>query len=331
MSSEENVQIIQEGQTAVQNKIISPKTAYLLMILTTMIWGATFAASQVAMVAIPLYSLIFLRFASGGLVLFFVMKKQNIDFTFNKNHIRQYLFVGLVFMVGYHALFFTSLKYTTAINGSIIGATPPILAAFFLTVLFRQRLKNYQMIGILVSFVGVFLTITNASWEVMRAFQFNAGDIIMIIGMSINALYQIYCSKRCQGISPFELMFYGIVVCIITLTPVVLFEKPWVFVPNVTLIAWGSVLFLGIFSTVIAYTSQQMSIQSIGVENTAVMCNLVPVFGFLFSVFCMGETLEPIKILTAVIIIAGVVVCQKGGSWKRAKGSSNGTDGLPLQ
>lgn len=314
--SDENITAEPSQVAPSTQKTVSAKTAYLLMVLTTMIWGATFAASQIAMVTIPLYSLIFLRFLSGGIVLWVIMKQRGMDTSFDKNNIRQYLFVGLVFFVCYHALFFTSLRYTSAINGSIIGATPPILAALFLTVIFRQRLQNHQLIGILISFVGVFLTITNANLEVMRAFSFNAGDIIMLIGMSINALYQIYVRKRCQNISPFILMYYGIIICLIALVPFVLWERPWEFVPKVTPLEWGCVLYLGVLSTSMAYTSQQLAIQSIGVENSSVMCNLVPVFGFLFSVFVMGDTLQPIKILTALIIIAGVVVCQKGGSWK---------------
>jgi drug/metabolite transporter (DMT)-like permease len=317
MSTDENLQIASAVEENSLRKIISTKTAYLMMLISTMIWGGTFAASQVALGSIPLYSLVFLRFAAGGLVLFLVMKNRKIDMSFDKRHIPQYLFVGLVFMLGYHALFFTALRYTSALNGAIIGATPPILVALFFTIFFRQRLHRYQLIGISVSFVGVFLTITNADWMIIRTFQFNIGDIIMVIAMSINALYQIYCRKRCQGISPFILMYYGIAVCLIALIPFVLYERPWEFLPHVPPLAWGSIVYLGLLSTAVAYVSQQMSIQSIGVENTAVMCNLVPIFAFLFSVFCLGEPFQPIKLLTAIIIIGGVVICQKRGEFKK--------------
>ena len=40
------------------------------------------------------------------------------------------------------------------------------------------------------------------------------------------------------------------------------------------------------------------------------LINLVPIFSMILAVPVLGETLKPVKVLTAGIIIAGVWICQ---------------------
>ena len=318
MNADNAVQNIAEQPS---QKIVSPKTAYLLMLITTIFWGTTFSFSQLAMETIPLFSTTFFRFFFAWIALFIITRHKSARVHFNKAHLRQYLFVGIYFMFGYHVLFFLSLRYTTAINGAMIGATPPILIALFLTVFFGHKLQRFQAIGIAISFIGVILTITNADLNVLFSLQFNLGDIIMIIGMAGNALYQIYCRQRCKDINPFEYIYYGIFICVLVALPFMLNDKPWVYIPNTVWPAWASVIYLGTLCTAFTYMAQQFSIKSIGVESTAIMCNLVPIFGFLFSVFCMGAPFQPIKLLTALVIVTGVVICQRGDQLFKPKTS----------
>ncbi len=48
-------------------------------------------------------------------------KNPEEKYIFQKTDLKKFLFTGIVGMVGYHIFFFLSLKYTTAINSSIIG------------------------------------------------------------------------------------------------------------------------------------------------------------------------------------------------------------------
>ena len=81
-------------------------------------------------------------------------------------------------MLGYHALFFTALKYTSAINSSIIGAMNPIVTTVIASITMKQKTPPVQTAGIALSFTGVVLTITGGDLSMLASFDFNRGDIL---------------------------------------------------------------------------------------------------------------------------------------------------------
>lgn len=72
----------------------------------------------------------------------------------------------------------------------------------------------------------------------------------------------------------------------------------------------AAVVYMSIFASVIGYLIQQISIRRIGPSRTSVFINLVPVFSILLSVLILSEELEPVKLITAAMIITGVFICQ---------------------
>ncbi|WNX89475.1 DMT family transporter [Emergencia timonensis] len=100
------------------------------------------------------------------------------------------------------------------------------------------------------------------------------------------------------------------------LIPFVLLEKPWEFLPGVPAEAYIAVVFMAIFPSCFSYLVQQIAIKEIGPARASVFINLVPIFSFVLATLILGETLQPVKILTAALIIAGVCICQLSGNTK---------------
>jgi drug/metabolite transporter (DMT)-like permease len=290
---------------------MTKKKIYLLMICSAFFWAGAFIAGKYTVPYIPTFTLTFLRFFYATIILFFVMKKMSVDFTLEKSKVPVYLFTGVVGMFGYHVLFFTALKYTTAINSSIIAATNPMVTTLLAVLFLKSKLKKAQILGILLSFIGVLLTITGADISVLRHFAFNAGDLIMLAAVSAWAVYGIFSKSKGKEIQPIVLTYYSFLVCTLMLIPFVLYERPWEWIGTVPVPAHLAVLYMSIFPSVIGYLVQQMAIREIGPSKASIFVNLVPVFSIFLAVLLLGESLEPVKLLTAVLIIAGVYICQK--------------------
>ena len=290
---------------------MTKKKIYLLMICSALFWAGAFIAGKYTVPYIPTFTLTFLRFFYATIILFFVMKKMSVDFTLEKSKVPIYLFTGIVGMFGYHVLFFTALKYTTAINSSIIAATNPMVTTLLAVLFLKSRLRRKQMLGILLSFVGVMLTITGADLSVLRHFSFNSGDLIMLAAVTAWAIYGIFSKSKGKDIPPIVLTYYSFLVCTLLLLPFVLYERPWEWIGTVPAAAHLAVIYMSIFPSVIGYLVQQMAIREIGPSKASIFVNLVPVFSILLAVLVLGENLEPVKLLTAVLIIAGVYICQK--------------------
>lgn len=295
---------------------MTTKKIYMLMVLSASFWAGAFIAGKYTVPYIPAFTLTFLRFFFATIILYFIMKRGEESYKPGRTQIPIFLFTGIVGMFGYHVLFFTALKYTTAINSSIIAATNPMVTLLLMLIFLKQRLTKAQLAGVIISFVGVVLTITGADLEVLKGFSFNRGDLWMLAAVAAWAAYGVFSKSKGKDIPPMALTYYSFLVCTILLIPFVLYERPWTFLGQVPLSAYMAVLYMSIFPSVIGYLVQQMAIKKIGPGRASIFVNLVPVFSIILAVLLLGEKLEPIKLLTSGIIIAGVFICQRGDGLK---------------
>lgn len=295
------------------------------MALAAFCWSGAFIAGKFAVPYIPTFSLTFGRFVVATVAMALIkgyMERRNPEekYVFQKKDMGKFLFTGIVGMVGYHIFFFLSLKYTTAINSSIIGATNPVVTVLIALVFLKQGIPLKQVLGIVLSLMGVVLTITAGDLTVLTSFGLNKGDMIMCLAVVLWAAYGVYSKSRCAGISPVAITYYSFLVCTVALIPFVIMEKPWEFLPAVPAEAYAAVVFMALFPSCFSYLVQQIAIKEIGPARTSVFINLVPIFSFVLATLILGEELQLIKVFTAALIIVGVCICQLAGNIKKENG-----------
>lgn len=285
---------------------------YLLMVLSCLFWSGAFIAGKLSVPYIPPFTLTFYRFLVATIVLYIFMKyKEKTVYKLTKKDIPVFLITGIIGMFGYHALFFSALKYTTAINSSILGASNPIITTILCIVFLKDKISPKRIFGILLSFTGVVLTITNANLNTILNFSFNKGDLLMLIAVVMWATYAVYSKSVMKNYSPIILTFYSFLFCTIFIIPFVIYENPLSFISNIPITAHIAVIYMGIFPSVVGYLVQQHAIQKIGPSKASIFINLVPIFSITLSVLILGEAFTVVKFFTALLIIAGVYICQK--------------------
>jgi len=291
---------------------LKKKNINFLMVLTAFFWAGAFIAGKLSAPFIPPFTLTFLRFSVATLVLYGIIKyrKESI-YILKKEDIPFFLFTGLVGMFGYHILFFSALRLTTAISSSIIGATNPIITTILSIIFLKDKITKKRLFGIILSFTGVFLTITNADINILTTLSFNKGDLLMLVAVLMWSSYSVFSKWVMPRYSPITLTFYSFLFCTIFLIPFVIYEHPWTLISSIPYYSYIASIYMSIFASVIGYLVQQISIKEIGPSKTSIFINLVPIFSIVLSVSILGETISSIKLLTALLIIAGVYICQK--------------------
>ncbi|WP_242967920.1 DMT family transporter [Tepidibacter mesophilus] len=279
-----------------------------LMIIATVFWSGAFIAGKFSVVEFPVFSLTFFRFFFAVIATFAIIIKKGENYKIEKTDIFLFIQLGIIGMVGYHVFFFLALKYTTTVNSSLIAATNPIITTILAFVVFKENIKPKNIISILVSFLGVTLIITNGNLKLLANFKFNIGDLLMIVAVVCWATYSVISKKALKKYKPIVVTSYSFLVCVISLIPFVIMEKPWVYIPNTSIKGWMSVLYMSIFASVIGYSIQQVSIKKIGASKTSLYINLVPVFSMILAYFILGESISIIKLISATLIISGVLL-----------------------
>lgn len=226
-----------------------------------------------------------------------------------KGDIKLQIILGALGMFGYHVLFFASLHYTTAINASIIAAANPMLTVLLGTVVFKQYMTKQIVAGVLLSFAGVFMTITGLNWEVISSLTFNSGDLLMLAAILLWCTFLLLSRK--SAVPPIRLTLNNFTIAAALSFPLFLLESPLSWVFAATPAAWISVVYMAICPSVFSYCVMQISVKELGAQRTSVFANFVPAFSMILAVLILGENFEIMKLLTMILIVTGVIICQK--------------------
>lgn len=277
-----------------------------MMLFATIFWAGAFIAGKFSIGEFPVFSLVFFRFLIATIIIFMILIKTEENWKINKQDLKTFLILGIVGMVGYHVFFFLSLKYTSATNSSLIGATNPIVTTILACIFLKDKITYKNILGILISLFGVILITTNGNISVLFNMKFNIGDILMMVAVLCWATYGVLSKKVLEVYSPIKITSYAFLTCVIILIPLVILEKPWIYIPNTTFNGWMSVIYMAIFPSVGGYLIQQISIKKIGPTKTSLFINLVPVFSMILAFCILGESISIIKIIAGILIICGI-------------------------
>lgn len=280
---------------------------YLMMTMTALFWSGAFITGKIGIQEIPPFSLTFLRFLFAAIVMLPVIFSLGRDICrIRKSDFLIILVLGIVGMFGYHVLFFTSLKYTTAINDSIICAASPLVTSVLASLFLGEYFGVKRVKAIILTLCGVLLAITNGDIGVIKHIRFNIGDIIMICAVLCQASFSVISRTLKGRVSPVVVIYFSFLVGIVTLIPFVFQENPQSFIGNITWKGWSSVIYMAVFASAIGSLFQVVSINSIGASKTMIFLNLVPVFSLFFSALVLGEQVTLFKIASVFVIVTGV-------------------------
>ncbi|VBB08967.1 Hypothetical protein LUCI_4253 [Lucifera butyrica] len=293
---------------------MSERRINLLMVLTALFWSGAFITGKIAVREFPAFALTFFRFLFALPLIFSILYIREPENMLPRGkQWRPLIILGFVGTFCYHALFFTALQYTTAINSSLIGAMNPMVTTLLAALFFSEQLTPRRITGVILSFCGVFLVITNADWRLISDFRFNGGDLLMLLAVCSWAVYSLLSRRYMKeyGLTPFMVTAYTFFICVILAVPFMVWENPATYLLSATLGGWMSIVYMSVFASVLGYLFQMVAIQHIGAARAAMFINLVPVFTIIQSVFLLGESFSFYKLIGASIIITGVYLATR--------------------
>ena len=154
----------------------------LKLLAVMLIWAASWIFIKVALREIPPYSLAFLRFSLASPILFIIalFKEGKENMKVRLNELPIYSILALSGVTLLYVTEFTALKYTTAINASILINASVIFIALLAFFFLGEKLRRKEWTGIIISFVGAALVVSNGSLKFFHESTF-IGDILIMV------------------------------------------------------------------------------------------------------------------------------------------------------
>lgn len=287
--------------------------AYLLMILTTLIWAGNAVASRLAVGNITPMALTSFRWIGVCLIMPFLLRRQIVEhWPQIKAH---WVFIALLGIAGFTA--FNTLMYiaaysTSAINIGILQGAIPVFVLLGAFVAYRIPIGAMQAFGVLVTLLGVAVTASRGDIHALANLRFAAGDLLMILACIFYAGYTVAVRNR-PKMPP--LVFFTVAAsfaCVIAL-PLLATEIGIGQYHAPTLTGWCILAFTVIGPSILSQLSFMRAIELIGPGRAGVFVNLVPVFAPILAVLIVGEPFGLHHALALALVLGGIFIAERLG------------------
>lgn len=298
---------------------------YLSVIAAMLIWaGAGIAVKEALIVFTPL-TLIVLRFTIAVLLMLLV------GVVFRKNEVLGLQCVDKrdipLFMLGglfqpFLYFIFETYTYQSFASPTIAEAmlsTQPVLAPIFAFILLRERVTRNNIIGIIISTIGVLMLLLVGTNNFALGNPW--GIVLAIVTVSMSVSYSVVLRRIPTRYSALSIVFY------VQSFALLLFYIVWGVMgeasnlqPILDLALNSSaqfqqsglaVLYLAIFASVAAFVLFCYTVREIGVTRANVFNNVRPVFTALLMWLLFDEVLPVWKLVGICIIVIGLFISQK--------------------
>lgn len=271
-------------------------------------WGASFLFIEKSLTFLTPVGVAFSRCFLGSISLWIILVTRKIIVEWDFILVSQLWIMGLLLNVFPGILFAYAQEHVSSILAGIINALTPIMSVIMIMVVFRnEKLKFERLFGIVLGFVGVFITLV-------------AGNSIG--EYSLSAVLALILAVLCYGISyPFSSRFITprgipseflattqVSLSAITLLP--FFIISGIHSYDISTGAALSIFCLGVLGTGVAYIWNFRITQLAGAAIASTVTYLTPIVAVVLGLVFLGEPLTWNEPLGGLIVLVGSAITQ---------------------
>ncbi|WP_420404514.1 DMT family transporter [Nisaea sp.] len=285
--------------------------AYIMLALTTMMWGGNAIAGRLAIGEVSPMALVLLRWAGVVLLMGVVSRKKVLaEWPVMRQRIWFLLALGACGFTLFNGLFYVAAHSTVALNMGILQGAIPVFVLLGALIVYGTRVSLVQAGGVLLTMVGIALIASRGELERLAALEFNKGDLLMVAACALYAGYTVALRKRpnVSGLAMFTVMAGAAFIVAIPLAAIEAYfgDFQWP-----TLKGWGIVLFVTVFPSFLAQIFFLRGVDLIGPGRAGVWVNLVPIFAAALAVIILGEVFAWFHAAALALVLGGIALANR--------------------
>jgi len=285
---------------------------YFILTLLALIWASAFFNIKIATYSYGPLTIAFLRIFFGAIpvILLCYFKKIKIE-AFSQDW-RWYASIGVINLVIPFFLIAYGVKDVQSNLAAILMASTPlsasVLAHFFTK---NEKINLTKTIGVLIGFSGIIFLFSDNILinknNFISALLILCGSTFYVIG---GLLTLKISDKKNENVTASILIWGSLVLLPISM----IVEQPWNLSPRLD--SSLSLLYLGIFSTGIAWLLRFYILKHNGLVFQAQVAYLIPIFGVILGYLFLSEAITPKVIISMMAVIIGIFIVKKGSKIK---------------
>lgn len=224
---------------------------------------------------------------------------------------KRFALLSLLGVGSYNVLLYLALKSSTPINVTLIGASMPIWAIVIGALFYKEQPNIKQIIGAVISLIGVTVVIVRGELERLIEIEFVAGDLLMVLATILWGAYSWMLShpkestERTWPWSYFLLAQVGFGFC----WSLGFAVTEWQLEYSYFTWSWPTVfmiIYVIIGPSLIAYRCWGLGVSGAGATVATFFTNLIPLFTAILSTLLLQKPPELFQGLAFALILAGI-------------------------
>ena len=210
---------------------------------------------------------------------------------------------GAVCMTGVTTLYCIANKLTTAANTIVLQFTAPVFVIFLMWLFFKERPKKADLVASGVVFVGILCFFVDG-----LSTGHMLGNILAVLsGVAYAGVFMMNSFEKSDSLSS---IFFGQALSAVTCVWFVFGETDF------GAITLGGIFALGIFQLALAYIFMAKGLDEVPAVTASLTTAIEPILNPLLVAVFYHETVTPLSLVGAIIVVSGVVGYNV---WKAAK------------
>lgn len=280
----------------------------IFILITVLFWGISYVSAEYLLAFLGPMTIGAFRFVTATLLLTIVMRFRKEKEKVRKEDKKLLALAGAIGISVYFFFESTGISYISASPAALIIAAIPMFTLIFEVIIFKRPYDWMDVVAILISIVGV-IFVMDLKFD-REAFA--SGDskqwigYLMMFGAVLSwVVYSMASRPLFKKYSYLTIVYHQFLYSLPYFILLVPFENnQW---DQVDSLAVGHLLFLAIFASVIAFYCYAQSMGLLGVTESSVYINFLPVVTIVFSFFYTGQWIGRTQMLGGALIISSLM------------------------
>jgi len=280
---------------------------YVLLFLTTTIWGGAFVAGKIATDSLHPVTVAFFRFLGACFILFPLMLwKEPKHPTPTKKDWGLFALLGLTGVFLYNICFFIATKYAPIVKSSLVIAVNAPLISLFSALFLKEKINRMGIFGLVISLFGALYIITNGQLSILFTLGFSIIDFVLISACLSWSTYSVIGKVVMKKYSPLTATTYATGFGTLFLLPFAVYYTSFNAIAGSGWEDWVSVLYVAIFVSAISFVWWYRGIQHVGASTASVFINVMPISATVMGTIFFDEQLTAVHGIGALLVFSGI-------------------------
>jgi len=281
---------------------------YGSLILAMLFWSFSFVWVKIVYLIYNPITTVFLRLVISSVLLFLIgkgfKKISSIDKKDRLSILALAFFEPFLYFLGESF----GLKYVSSTIGAVVISTIPMFSTIAAYYFYKEKLGKMNILGILISIIGVAVIIFNKSFSLVVA---PIGLFCLFVAVGAAVGYSVVLKKLAAKYNPITLITYQNSIGLLYFLPLFLILDWQHFLQAVpTQEVISALVLLAVFASTLAFICFTYGLNFLGITKSNIFINVIPVFTAIFAYFVIDEILSFQKIAGMIVVIGGLFLSQ---------------------